>query len=129
MKKTTFLVIVVTLSTLVCAGVGFNKSMVYGDLDGTITVGDALGVDFDLNDSMSLGYDTALGLMVKADGPVGLSIRLGWHDTAGSTLGVGYNWWTGGETIKTSIGTVLDYSSSGAGSDDTTLRLNLGWGF
>ena len=130
MKKTTLVVIVVTLSTFVCAGVSFNKSMVYGGLDKTVTVADAMGVAFDLNDSMSLGYDTALGLMVKADGPVGLSISLGWYDITGtSTLGVGYNWWTGGEVIKTSIGTSLDYSSAGAGTDDTTVRLNLGWGF
>ena len=130
MKKTTLVVIIVTLSTFVCAGVSFNKAMVYGELDKTVTVSDAMGVDFDLNDSMSIGYDTALGLMVKADGPVGILIRLGWHDTAGtSTLGVGYNWWTGGEIIKTSIGTFLDYSSTGAGTDNTSVRLNLGWGF
>ena len=130
MKKTTLVVIVVTLSTFVCANVSFNKSMVYGGLDKTVTVADAMGVDFDLNDGMSLGYDTALGLMVKADGPVGILIRLGWHDTVGtSTLGVGYNWWTGGEAIKTSIGTSLDYSSAGASTDETTVRLNLGWGF
>ena len=89
-----------------------------------------MGIDFDLNDSMSFGYDTATGLLVKADGPVGISIRLGWQNTAGtSTLGVGYNWWTGGEVIKTSIGTVVDYSTAGTNTDDATVRVNLGWGF
>ena len=118
------------VGSFVFAGVSFNKAMVYGDLDGTVTVNDAMGVDFDLNDSMSLGYDTTVGMLVKADGPVGLSIRLGWNGTTNaSSLGVGYNWWSGGETIKTSIGTALDYSSAGAGTDDTTIRINIGWGF
>ena len=117
------------LSSFIFSGVSFNKSVVYGGLDGTVTVADAMGVDFDLNDNMSLGYDTEAGLLVKADGPVGLSIRLGWDNADGSTLGVGYNWWTGGEIIKTSIGTVLDYTSNGAGTDDTTIRINIGWGF
>ena len=124
------LFLMLLLGSFVFSGVSFNKSMVYGDLDGTVTVADAMGVDFDLNDSMSFGYDTATGLLVKADGPVGISIRLGWQNTAGtSTLGVGYNWWTGGEIIKTSIATALDDSSAGAGTDETTIRLNVGWGF
>ena len=127
MKKMLLLFMV---GSFVFAGVSFNKSMVYSGLDATVGVNDALGVDFDVNDNMSIGYDTVVGMMVKADGPVDLSIRLGWNNTAGSsTLGVGYNWWTGGETIKTSIGTALDYSSAGAGTDDTTVRINIGWGF
>ena len=116
------------LSSFVFSGVNFNKSIVYGGLDATVTVAQAMGVDFDLNDKMSLGYDTGVGMLVKADGPVGLSIRIGINGTNDSTLGVGYNWWSGGETIKTSIGTVLDYTSDGA-DDDTAVRINIGWGF
>jgi len=126
MKK---LLITILLGSFVFSGVNFNKSVVYGGLDTDVTVASAMGVDFDLNDNMSLGYDTVTGMLVKADGPVGLSIRLGFKGTNTSTLGVGYNWWTGGETIKTSIGTFLDYSSTGAGTDNTSVRLNLGWGF
>ena len=116
------------LSSFVFSGVNFNKSIVYGGLDATVTVAQAMGVDFDLNDKMSLGYDTGVGMLVKADGPVGLSIRIGINGTNDSTLGVGYNWWSGGETIKTSIGTVLDYTSDGT-DDETTVRINIGWGF
>ena len=124
--KTT--IITLLLGSFVFSGVSFNKGIAYGNLDDTITVAQTMGVDFDLNDKMSLGYDSGIGMLVKADGPLGLSIRLGINGTDDSTLGVGYNWWSGGETIKTSIGTVLDYTSDGT-DDDTTVRINIGWGF
>ena len=122
------IIITLLLSSFVFSGVSFNKGIAYGNLDDTITVASTMGVDFDLNDKMSLGYDSGIGMLVKADGPLGLSIRIGINSTDDSTLGVGYNWWSGGETIKTSIGTVLDYTSNGT-DDDTAVRINIGWGF
>ena len=121
--------ITLLLSSFVFSGVSFNKGIAYSNLDATIAVASTMGVDFDLNDKMSLGYDSGIGMLVKADGPLGLSIRIGINGTDdSSTLGVGYNWWSGGETIKTSIGTVLDYTSDGT-DDETTVRINIGWGF
>ena len=122
------IIITLLLSSFVFSGVSFNKGIAYSNLDATIAVAQTMGVDFDLNDKMSLGYDSGIGMLVKADGPLGLSIRIGINGTDDSTLGVGYNWWSGGETIKTSIGTVLDYTSDGT-NDDTTVRINIGWGF
>ena len=122
------IMITLLLSSFVFSGVSFNKGIAYSNLDATIAVAQTMGVDFDLNDKMSLGYDSGIGMLVKADGPLGLSIRIGINGTDDSTLGVGYNWWSGGETIKTSIGTVLDYTSNGA-DDETTVRINIGWGF
>ena len=122
------IMITLLLSSFVFSGVSFNKGIAYSNLDATIAVAQTMGVDFDLNDKMSLGYDSAVGMLVKADGPLGLSIRIGINGTDDSTLGVGYNWWSGGETIKTSIGTVLDYTSDGT-DDETTVRINIGWGF
>ena len=122
------IIITLLLSSFVFSGVSFNKGIAYSNLDATIAVAQTMGVDFDLNDKMSLGYDSGIGMLVKADGPLGLSIRIGINGTDDSTLGVGYNWWSGGETIKTSIGTVLDYTSNGA-DDETTVRINIGWGF
>ena len=122
------IMITLLLSSFVFSGVSFNKGIAYSNLDATIAVAQTMGVDFDLNDKMSLGYDTGIGMLVKADGPLGLSIRIGINGTDDSTLGVGYNWWSGGETIKTSIGTVLDYTSDGT-DDETTVRINIGWGF
>ena len=122
------IIITLLLSSFVFSGVSFNKGIAYSNLDDNIAVAQTMGVDFDLNDKMSLGYDSGIGMLVKADGPLGLSIRIGINGTDDSTLGVGYNWWSGGETIKTSIGTVLDYTSDGT-DDDTTVRINIGWGF
>ena len=122
------IIITLLLSSFVFSGVSFNKGIAYSNLDDNIAVAQTMGVDFDLNDKMSLGYDSGIGMLVKADGPLGLSIRIGINGTNDSTLGVGYNWWSGGETIKTSIGTVLDYTSNGT-NDDTAVRINIGWGF
>ena len=124
MKK---LIMIVLLGSFVFSGVNFNKGVTYGDLDGAVTVTGTMGINFDLNDSMSLGWDTGRGMTVDAAGPAGVGIRLG-YGTA-SSIGVGYNWWSGGDAIKTTIGTSLDYSTSGAGTDATSISLNLGWGF
>ena len=119
---------IVLLGSFVFSGVNFNKGVAYGDLDGAVSVTGSMGVNFDLNDSMSLGWDTVRGMTVDAAGPAGVGIRLGYKGTA-SSIGVGYNWWSGGDAIKTTIGTSLDYSTSGAGTDATSISLNLGWGF
>ena len=123
------IMITLLLSSFVFSGVSFNKGIAYSNLDATIAVAQTMGVDFDLNDKMSIGIDSGIGMLFKKnDGPLGLSIRIGINGTDDSTLGVGYNWWSGGETIKTSIGTVLDYTSDGT-DDETTVRINIGWGF
>ena len=125
MKK---ILLIGIVGTFVFAGVNFNKGVTYGDLDGAVSVGGTMGVNFDLNDSMSLGWDTGRGMTVDAAGPAGVTVRLGYLGAA-SSIGVGYNWWSGGDVIKTTIGTSIDYSTSGAGSDATSISLNLGWGF
>ena len=127
MKK---LIMIVLLGSFVFSGVNFNKGVSYGDLDkdSGVTVSGTMGVNFDLNDSMSLGWDTGRGMTVDADGPQGVTVRLGYKGST-SSIGVGYDWWSGGDAIKTTIGTSIDYSTSGAGSDATSISLNLGWGF
>ena len=124
MKK---ILLIGIVGTFVFAGVNFNKGVTYGDLDGAVTVTGTMGINFDLNDSMSLGWDTGRGMTVDAAGPAGVGIRIG-YGTA-SSIGVGYNWWSGGDAIKTTIGTSLDYKTSGGGDDATSVSLNLGWGF
>ena len=125
MKK---ILLIGIVGTFVFAGVNFNKGVTYGGLDGTVTVAGTMGVNFDLNDSMSLGWDTGRGMTVDAAGPAGVAIRLGYMGST-SSIGAGYNWWSGGDAIKTTIGTSIDYSTSGAGTDATSVCLNLGWGF
>jgi len=130
MKK---ILLIGIVGTFVFAGVNFNKGVEYGGLDkdaaaGGVTVNGTMGLNFDLNDSMSLGWDTGRGMTVDAAGPAGVGIRLGYSGNT-SSIGAGYNWWSGGDAIKTTIGTSIDYSTSGAGTDATSVCLNLGWGF
>ena len=125
MKK---LLIMMLFGSFMFSGISFNKSSVFGGLDGDVTVGHTAGVDFAMNDQMSIGYDTGVGMLIKASAPAGVTVRLGYMSGT-STFGVSYNWWTGGEAIKTSLGTAIDYSSAGTGTDETTVRVNLGWGF
>ena len=125
MKK---LIMIVLLGSFVFSGVNFNKGVTYGDLDGAVTVTGTMGMNFDLNDSMSLGWDTGRGMTVDAAGPAGVGIRLGYMGDT-SSIGVGYDWWSGGDAIKTTIGTAVDYSTEGGGTDATSISLNLGWGF
>ena len=127
MKK---ILLIGIVGTFVFAGVNFNKGVAYSDLDSEdgVQVDGTMGVNFDLNDSMSLGWDTGRGMTVDADGPKGVGIRLGYKGTT-SSIGVGYNWWSGGDEIKTTIGTSIDYSTPGGGEDATSISLNLGWGF
>ncbi len=127
MKK---ILLIGIVGTFVFAGVNFNKGVSYGDLDkdSGVSVAGTMGINFDLNDSMSLGWDTGRGMTVDADGPQGVTIRLGYMGNK-SSIGVGYDWWSGGDAIKTTIGTSIDYSTSGGGDDATSISLNLGWGF
>jgi len=142
MKK---LIMIVLLGSFVFSGVHFNKGIVYGDLDQDtgITVGHSMGVDFDINNSMSIGWDSALGMVVKAATPVGATVRIGYGSssstetvdneevtttTSASSIGVSYNWWTGAHEINTRSGICVDYMSM-TGDDATTLGLNLSWGF
>ena len=127
MKK---ILLIGIVGTFVFAGVSFNKGVAYSDLDsdGGVQVDGTMGINFDLNDSMSLGWDTGRGMTVDANGPQGVIIRLGYMGET-SSIGVGYNWWSGGDAIKTTIGSSLDYSTSGSGTDATSISLNVGWGF
>ena len=129
MKK---LITFLFLGSFIFSGIQFNQATVFSDMDGDdsgVTVGHVMGVDFDMNDSMSIGYDQMLGMLFTATGPADLDFRVGYHADGISTYGVGYTWWSGGEGIKTSLSTVIDYSTAGAGADETTLRMNLNWGF
>jgi len=130
MKKILLLGLV---GSFIFGGVSFNKGVSYSDLDkdSGVTVTGTMGVNFDLDKDgkMSLGWDTGRGMTVDAAaGSAGVATRLGYKGNT-SSIGVGYDWWSGGDEIKTTIGTSIDYSTSGAGTDATSISLNLGWGF
>ena len=132
MKKATLIAIVVTLSTVMFAGVNVTWGNTYADNAGTLTSASSFGVWFDVNDATSVGWEN--GLKVGVSGPADTSLRLGYDD--GTSLGVGWNYDLGGggtgwgSTLGTSIDFALtDHGGSGTSAGDMTISVNLGFGF
>ena len=129
MKKATLIAIVVTLSSLMFAGVNITWGNAYMDTDGAVVATPSFGVWFDVNDATTVGWEN--GLKVGLDGPAASSFRLGFGD--GTSLGVNYNWWEGGGAgWNTTLGTALDFTltdDAPAEQGDMKISINLGFGF
>ena len=157
MKKATLIAIVVTLSTVMFAGVNVTWGNSYSDSGGSLASEAVFGVWFDVNDATSVGWEN--GLKVGVSGPADTSLRLGYD--SGTTLGVGWNYdfGGGGTGWGTTLGTAIDFGLTdvaavdaeddtmdcGAGSDeacgnaiaavaaiaqgDFNISLTLGFGF
>ncbi len=151
MKLVKNIAVLSVAASLMFAGVSFHSANNYTELDGGTSVKGSFGVNYDLNENTSIGWDSELGLMMMFDAPAGVSLRLGWtagnadscvdqagvavggigtdadcaaDDTggfgagtnvwtdgnpAGTSIGLGYTWWSGGSSYKTSISTNFDY--------------------
>ncbi len=130
MKK---LILFLLFTSYSYSAITFNKTMAYGNISGNaVEVSNGFGLDFDINDNMSFGYDTIYGMMVKAGNlPAGITFRLGIKDNDGTTsalTGLGYDWWKGTGKINTTLGTSIDYLKS-ADNEETSISINLRWGF
>ena len=129
MKKATLIAIVVTLSSLMFAGVNITWGNAYMDTDGEVGATPSFGVWFDVNDATSVGWEN--GLKVGLDGPAASSFRLGFG--GGTTLGVNYTWWeSSGAGWNTTLGTALDFTltdDAPAEQGDMKISINLGFGF
>jgi len=107
MKKATLIAIVVTLSTVMFAGVNVTWGNSYSDNNGTLGSEAVFGVWFDVNDATSVGWEN--GVKVGVAGPADTSLRLGYD--SGTTLGVGWNYdfGGGGTGWNTTLGTAIDF--------------------
>ena len=107
MKKATLIAIVVTLSTVMFAGVNVTWGNSYSDTDGKLGSEAIFGVWFDVNDATSVGWEN--GLKVGVAGPSNTSLRLGYD--SGTSLGVGWNYdfGGGGKGWTTTLGTAIDF--------------------
>ncbi|SVE39194.1 uncharacterized protein METZ01_LOCUS492048, partial [marine metagenome] len=109
MKKATLIAMVVTLSTVMFAGVNVTWGNTYAENATTGKLGsDAhFGVWFDVNDATSVGWEN--GLKVGVSGPADTSLRLGYD--SGTSLGVGWNYdfGGGGKGWSTTLGTAIDF--------------------
>ena len=134
MKMVKNIAIVAFATSFMFAGVGFHYANNYTTMDSGTNVATSWGVTYDLNDNTSVGWDSALGMMMYFDAPAGVTLRLGWTgevagagvDTndgsvAETSVGLGFTWWSGGTGLKTSISTNYDYvmaPAAGAGAGD-----------
>ena len=78
MKKATLIAIVVTLSTVMFAGVNVTWGNTYAEdaVTGNLGSTSSFGVWFDVNDATSVGWEN--GLKVGVSGPADTSLRLGY---------------------------------------------------
>ena len=131
MKMVKNIAIVACAASFMFASVGFHMANNYTDMDAATTVASSWGATFDLNDQTSVGYDSALGMLMYFDAPLGVTLRLGWSETNSTTsVGMGFTWWSGGDGLKTSIGTAYDMVAANDGStNDSNLSVVVGFGF
>ena len=119
--------IVACAASFMFAGVSFHMANNYSALDADApTVGTSYGAAWDLNDTTSLGFDSARGMLMSF-GVGSTSLRMGWN--AGTTsVGLGFTWWSGGDGVNTSISTNYDMVGVGATADGT-VSMVVGFGF
>jgi len=131
MKMVKNIAIVAFAASFMFASVSFHMANNYTDMDAETNVASSWGATFDLNDQTGVGYDSALGMLMYFDAPLGVTLRLGWSETnATSSVGMGFTWWSGGDGLKTSIGTAYDMVAANDGStNDSNLSVVVGFGF
>lgn len=128
MKTVTKLAMIFSFATFMFAGVSFSVSNHYTEAtDGDYLAARTFGIAFDVNDKTTLGWNGDFGMMSTFDLPLGAELRLGYNGSD-TSFGLGYNWWSGGDAIKTSIGTSVDYSK-GAEDEGMSVDLNVGFGW
>ena len=135
MKKAT-LILIVTLSSIMFAGVNVTWGNTYSDTAGKMGAEQTFGVWFDVNDATAVGWENGLKVSLSGSGALAASnLRLGYD--SGTSLGVGWNAWEGGgEGWSTTLGTAIDFvlTSGGTGdgaysAGDMSITLALGFGF
>jgi hypothetical protein len=127
MKMVKNIAIVACAASFMFAGVSFHMANNYSELDAAApTVGTSYGASWDLNDTTSLGFDSARGMLMTF-GVGATSLRMGWNG-ASTSVGLGFTWWTGGDGVNTSISTNYDMVGVGATADGT-VSMVVGFGF
>jgi len=131
MKMVKNIAIVACAASFMFASVSFHMANNYTDMDGTTDVASSWGATFTLNDQTGVGYDSSLGMLMYFEAPLGVTLRLGWSETnSTSSVGMGFTWWSGGDGLKTSIGTAYDMVAANDGStNDSNLSVVVGFGF
>ena len=124
--KNMLVVSIITLSVAL-AGVGFSINSHWSSLDDNADATTGYTVMFDFNDKTSLGFDSQYGMLAAFNVIAGANLRLGFSTVAGNTIGLGYNFWSGGDAIKTTLGVSVNYTKLDD-TDATSVNLGVGWG-
>ena len=136
MKMVKNIAIVACAASFMFAGVSFHMANNYSGLDAaTPTVGTSYGASWSLNETTSVGFDSALGMLMSF-GVGNATLRMGWNSSVDdddatvyeTSVGLGFTWWTGGDGLNTSVSTNYDMVGTGAGSDGN-LSMVVGFGF
>jgi hypothetical protein len=134
MKMVTKIAVLASFATIMFAGVSINWGHSYAD-DGAGTLGakPEFGVTFDINDATSIGWSDENGMLVGLDGPMDMTMRLGF--AGGTSLGVSRAWWSStGAGWGTSLNTTVDFQLTDVAGNNTSagdfkIGVNLGFGF
>ena len=128
MKLVKNIAIMACVGSFMFAGVGFHMANNYTDMNGTTTVNKSMGMTWALNNATGIGVDSAQGMIMYFTVPANVTFRMGWNN-GGTSIGLGYTWWSGGEGLKTSIGTSYDYTRTSGNLDGNNLAVTVGFGF
>lgn len=135
MKKAT-LILIVTLSSIMFAGVNVTWGNTYSDTAGKMGAEQTFGVWFDVNDATAIGWENGIKVSLSGSGALAASdLRLGYD--GGTSLGVGWNAWEGsGDGWSTTLGTAIDFvlttdsaTTPAYEAGDFGITLTLGFGF
>jgi len=132
MKMVRNIAIIAVAASLSFAQVSFHMGNNFSELSDGVAVATSYGATFELNDSASLGYDSALGMLFHFDAGA-VSFRMGWSGADGTSIGLGKSWdmFSGGDGLKTSISTNYDLVTTDAAENtyDGNLSVVIGFGF
>ena len=136
MKMVKNIAIVACAASFMFAGVSFHMANNYSGLDAdTPTVGTSYGASWSLNETTSVGFDSALGMLMSF-GVGNATLRMGWDSTTDdadvttydTSVGLGFTWWSGGDGLNTSISTNYDMVGTGTTADGN-VSMVVGFGF
>ena len=127
MKMVKNIAIVACAASFMFANVSFHMGNNYSALDAAApTVTTSYGASFSLNGTTSVGFDSALGMLMTF-GVGNATLRMGWS-ADDTSVGLGFTWWNGGDGLNTSISTNYDLVGTGDDSDGN-LSMVVGFGF
>ena len=117
---------VVALSMAFAGGLSVSTNVNWADIDADAVGTTGNTVLFSFNDQTSLGIDSKYGMLAVFNVVAGANLRLGWR--TGHTIGLGYTFWSsGGDGVKTSLSTSVNFTKTAGLPDDTSLSMALGF--